>query len=145
MSIKVIVNAFLSFAFSIEAFSGAKFNPKGKACDFDKFMQRFVDRNSEAPKFNTFMVAENVPHPDHEYWVYWPQTKKIILIAWPLADCETSSLGNRRSLDLIKDIVKTAKEINGSTYLETEDWAKSVIYDAAKNGYQMNIIKSAKK
>jgi hypothetical protein len=117
------------------------FDPKGTNCLFVKFMTKFAQSEKGIPEINSFFVAEGVEHPEGEYWVYWPQKRKILLVGWPAEDCRSPILLIRKQIDLTKDVVKSESDVGGSTYLVTEDWARKTVYDAAKSGYQISVKK----
>ena len=121
--------------------AATKFNPEGSSCNFADFMKRYVQQDKNAPDINSFLVAENTQHPDGEYWIYWPQQRKILLVEWPASDCKSPALFIRRNLNLLKDVVKTEKDIGTSTSLVTESWASAVLLDAAQNGHQVTVKK----
>jgi hypothetical protein len=138
-----ILKIFVLVLLFVPLFSKAatKFNPTGSPCTFAEFMKRYVRQYKNAPDINSFLVAENTPHPDGEYWIYWPQQRQIFLMGWPVGDCKTPALSIRRNLDLLKDVVKTQKDVGTSTSLITEAWASTALMDAARNGYQVSVKK----
>jgi hypothetical protein len=118
-----------------------KFDPHPSVCKFDKFMENYARKAKGAPALNTFLVSMNSKHPDNEYWVYWPQKRKILLIGWPAKDCKNPEVLVRSELDLEKDVVKTEEDVGSSSHLVTEKWASEVLLDAARSGYQVNVKK----
>jgi hypothetical protein len=123
------------------AIAGEKFNPKGKACNFEKFLKNLVRAEKEAPRANTFFLAESIDHPEGEFWVYWPEGRKLFLVGWPASDCLAPSLVMRRQLDLLTDVVATDAEVKGSTALVTEAWAGSVLLAAARSKHRFSVTK----
>ena len=83
-----------------------------------------------------------------QVWVLWKEEKELLL--WDGAldpDSRAKSLiGIRRDLKLGRDTVKTDNDINGSTYLETEQWWHAVADDCMKHGekYVIKPFKTAK-
>ncbi|TKC86983.1 hypothetical protein FAZ69_19500 [Trinickia terrae] len=81
-------------------------------------------------------------------WVLWREEKRLLL--WDGAldpDSRADTLiGVHRSLKLGKDTVKTEDDINGSTYLVTEQWWHAVADDCMKHGekYVIKPFKVAK-
>lgn len=73
-------------------------------------------------------------------WVYWREKRQLIL--WESFDTEKCKLSDsRRTFDLDKDVVPTIDDINGSTYLVDEEWARKTIGDCMKNGKEYIIQK----
>src|SRR5215469_11187896 len=74
-------------------------------------------------------------------WVLWKEEATLIL--WDgdrYADTRQTSLNRaRRNLELGKDTVKTRNEINGSTYLETEQWWHAIADDCMAHGEKYTI------
>jgi hypothetical protein len=79
--------------------------------------------------------------------IYWKQKDEII--SW-FPDVATSEDENdlltdriinlnQTTLDLKKDVVATEQEMNGSTYLVTQDWVDTVLNDCQKFGNQFLI------
>lgn len=83
--------------------------------------------------------------------VYWPQQRAILLIDWP-ATCrdedlriDDAALGWYRTkarIDLETDVVPTAGDIAGSTYLVDRPWVERVIA-ACKAGQRLVLFPSA--
>ena len=68
-------------------------------------------------------------------WVYWQEQKAFIL--WePWADEMTDLTKSRRYLKMPEDFVRSQAEINGSTYLETWQWADDLIATCREKGDQ---------
>ncbi|HLX03400.1 MAG TPA: hypothetical protein VKS80_14940 [Trinickia sp.] len=69
-------------------------------------------------------------------WVLWKEEEELLL--WDGAldpdSRATSLIGVRRDLKLGRDTVKTEHDINGSTYLVTEQWWHAVADDCMKHG-----------
>ncbi|MGB4811254.1 MAG: hypothetical protein WBP13_02055 [Methylophilaceae bacterium] len=74
-------------------------------------------------------------------WVHWTEEKRLIL--WePSEDKdfnEASLMHSRRDLSFKKDTVKTAKAIQGSTYLVTRAWWQAVAVDCANHGQKIKV------
>lgn len=70
--------------------------------------------------------------PDAFAWIYWREGRQ--LIKWEPFSRDRSRLSLCRSIELDKDVVPTAEEIGGSSYLVSEAWARRVIGDCVKNG-----------
>ncbi|WP_254699758.1 hypothetical protein [Trinickia violacea] len=87
-------------------------------------------------------------HGNVNVWVLWKEEEELLL--WDGAlDPESradSFNGVHRALKLGRDTVKTENEINGSTYLETEQWWHAVAGDCMKHGekYVIKPFKAAK-
>jgi hypothetical protein len=81
-------------------------------------------------------------------WVLWREEERQLLWGGALdPDSRAKSLiGVNRSLKLGKDTVKTDNDINGSTYLVTEQWWHAVADDCMKHGekYVIKPFKAAK-
>ena len=76
--------------------------------------------------------------------VYWKEKRQLIL--WEPFDAKRwkkALLYSRQVLDIDKDVVPTAEDIKGSTYLVGEDWACRAIGDCLKNGREYIIQKEA--
>ncbi|BDC52847.1 hypothetical protein F183_A51620 [Bryobacterales bacterium F-183] len=56
-------------------------------------------------------------------WVHWKEGNMLIL--WEPGD-EYQIARSRRKLDLMKDVVGTEADLNGSTYLVTRQWADTI-------------------
>lgn len=77
---------------------------------------------------------------DEFAWVYWKEKRQLIL--WEPFDAKQWKLSlSRRILDLDKDVLPTAEDIKGSTYLVDEDWTCRTIGDCMKNGREYIIQK----
>ncbi len=82
--------------------------------------------------------------------VYWPQAHAILLVDWP-ASCgegdmriDDAALGWYRTkarIDLETDVVASADEVAGSTYLVDRHWVDTVI-DACLNGHALVLVPS---
>jgi hypothetical protein len=94
------------------------------------------------------VVGYQWPDGYKNVWVHWKEEKELLL--WDGAldpDSRAKSfIGFSRSLELGKDTVKTEDDINGSTYLVTEQWWHAVADDCMKHGekYVIRPFKAAK-
>ena len=125
--------------------SAGDFASNTPQCSFATYLKNFVRRESKTsavPTNNTFSVSTlKETRPDGEFWLLWHEKKRLFLIYWPVSSKEFCSEGQpgRRSLDLTKDVVKTADDIRGSTYLVDESWASRVVFDAIVRGPRFSI------
>ncbi|QCP54866.1 hypothetical protein FAZ95_27565 [Trinickia violacea] len=94
----------------------------------------FFKKNHQINRF--CVVGYQWPDGYVNVWVLWREEKRLLL--WDGAldpDSRADTLiGVHRSLKLGKDTVKTENDINGSTYLVTEQWWHAVADDCMKHG-----------
>lgn len=125
-----------------------------------KPVSRFVPSSSEffgplAPAAKRLVQAEKRNHrPQHfcaigyqyadgsiKVWVHWQEGKRLIL--WQgNTDPEMREKGlihTNRDLQLGKDTVARAEDIQGSTFLETRAWWESVAKDCAAHGEKVTL------
>ena len=72
-------------------------------------------------------------------WVFWPEKNILILFEPRIETTEPVELFlSRRKLDLIKDVVPTEADLQGSTYLITAQW-KDEKLKKCKKGFHLII------
>jgi hypothetical protein len=95
---------------------------------------------------NTFCILGYRRHRNTEKasevaWVYWKQQKAIIL--WEPSNLEIQPIAqlarSRRYLKMPDDFVRSETGINGSTYIETWEWANDLIKTCQAKGDKYTI------
>lgn len=95
---------------------------------------------SRNAKTNTFYIG-NVSRSDEstEYtFVYWKEDKSIIDIFLPVpmidGNYNYGYLYTKLRTDLVKDVVPTEKDVGGSSFLVTKQWADAAVNDCKSSG-----------
>jgi hypothetical protein len=99
------------------------------------------DRHVRARAPQHFCIAGYQNGGEKRAWVHWQEGKKIILWlgATNPVGAKTSIARSRRVLDLRHDVVPTAVDLKGSTYLVTRQWADHVLADCEARGDKYEI------
>lgn len=108
--------------------------------------QLIASQEKTASTRNTFCILgyrrhSNTEKTSHIAWVYWKQQKVIIL--WEPTNPDIQPIAqlaqSRRYLKMPNDFVKAKTGINGSTYLETWEWANDLINTCQAKGDKYTI------
>jgi hypothetical protein len=83
------------------------------------------------------IVGYRLPEETRIAWVIWKQRNELIL--WEAGETDLDI--SRRKLDLKKDVVGSASEIGGSTYLVTKAWVDGLLQDCASHGTRLHLRK----
>jgi len=70
-------------------------------------------------------------------WIVWRQGREIIL--WEGSEMNLDF--SRRKIDLRKDVVKTDKDLHGSTYLVTQAWVDELTGACSQVGTKLHVGK----
>jgi hypothetical protein len=104
----------------------------------DDFLQGFVSEVSNN-KIDFFYAAP--PKEDHVY-VYWMTGNSILIVRLPTERLENYSwYESKARIDLNSDVVPTADDIRGSTYLTSSDWVEERLKECL-NGKKFIIRKA---
>lgn len=101
----------------------------------EKVLEALVKEKADVPT-NHLYVSTIKKSGKYEFaWVYWKEKRQLIrLEPFDAKRWKKALLYSRQVLDIDKDVVPTAEDIKGSTYLVDEDWACRTIGDCMKNG-----------
>lgn len=88
------------------------------------------------------VIGYRDPSGDEYAWVRWEEGKALILWEAAADPARPAMLSDsRRYLRLDKDVVASEEEVNGSSYLVTREWVKSVKNDCESHGDKFVISK----
>ena len=110
----------------------------------EKVLEALVKEKADVTTNHLYVSPVKKVGKDEFAWVYWKEKRQ--LIRWEPFDAKRwkkALLYSRQVLDIDKDVVPTAEDIKGSTYLVDEDWACRTIGDCMKNGREYIIQKEA--
>ncbi|MES2821037.1 MAG: hypothetical protein V4812_18835 [Pseudomonadota bacterium] len=108
----------------------------------DLELMHFIDAFGDKGLVNHFcVVGYSLASGRKEAVVYW--TEKAWLTRWAGSDAtefrSAYSLAHSKTLDLKTDLVETADDINGSSFLTVRSQAEAVVADCEKHGVQYSI------
>jgi len=121
-------------------------------------LQQIVDDDERARGVNVLHVGRVVSkHDDRDDFVrvYWPQRRALLLVSMNRAGCadpnhryDSAALGWYRTkarIDLDSDVVPTAADINGSTYLVSRPWVDATIAECTQHGTALKLRRSPRR
>lgn len=121
-------------------------------------LQQIVDDDERARGVNVLHVGRVVSkHGDRDDFVrvYWPQRSALLLVSMNSAGCadpnhryDSAALGWYRTkarIDLDRDVVPTAADINGSTYLVSRPWVDATIAECTQHGTALKLRRSPRR
>ncbi len=100
-----------------------------------EMLQRMANR-TPAGSVNQFCVLGVSENNDRLAWIIWKPTDIIML--WEGQDL--NEFESRRILHLKTDVVKSDKDLHGSTYLVTREWVDNLESTCAKSGLNLKLI-----
>jgi hypothetical protein len=99
-------------------------------------LEGYARRRSTA-RTNRFCVLGVTEAGSHLAWIVWPQKRQLIL--WEGQDLRETAA--RRVLDMDRDVVKSERELRGSSYLVTRDWLEAIVSRCRSAGEEITVIR----